>query len=210
MNKSQEVIPQQSQPAITIQRNTGSNDKFHSSQYKHQAGTSFEFFEKQGIAQGIPIPPNSNVNSDVHIHDVERLDREVVRNQNYNSNFPKISTNFERNNYRNETVRNDLPTRNNDNFNKKDQEPAPYTVIQTYADRLRFNQYKRHVSIQLTEPEITTKQGLPAVLYVKEEVVNNLAATCRFTLIGKFIYTMPRVELIRKNFILQTQLSGGV
>ncbi|TMX04713.1 hypothetical protein EJD97_005592, partial [Solanum chilense] len=98
------------------------------------------------------------------------------------------------------------------NFSKKDHipEPAPYTVIQTYADRLRYNQSKCGETIKLTEPEITTKQGLPAVLYVKEEVVKDLANTCKFTLIGKFIYTMPRIELIRKNFILQTQLSGGV
>ena len=89
------------------------------------------------------------------------------------------------------------------------QEPAPYTIVQTYADRLRFNQSKKGVSITLSEPEITTKQGLPAALYVKDEIVKELASTCKFTLIGKFIYTMPKVELIRKNFILQTQLSGG-
>ena len=106
----------------------------------------------------------------------------------------------------------DPPLGNTDNLPKNDQtqEPAPYTVIQTYADRLRFNQSKKEVSITLSEPEITTKQGLPAVLYVKDEIVKELASTCKFTLIGKFIYTMPRVELIRKNFILQTQLSGGL
>ncbi|KAH0765331.1 hypothetical protein KY285_001202 [Solanum tuberosum] len=87
---------------------------------------------------------------------------------------------------------------------------APYTVVQTYADRLRYNQDKCDVPIILTAPEITTKQGLPAVLYVKEEVMRDLAATCKFTLIGKFSYTMPKLELIRKNFILQTQLSGRV
>lgn len=90
------------------------------------------------------------------------------------------------------------------------QEPAPYTNIQTYDDRLRYNQSNSGISIKLYEPEITTKQGLPGVLYVKNEVITDLAAACKFTLIGKFVYTMPRVELIRKNFILQTQLSGGV
>ncbi|TMX01944.1 hypothetical protein EJD97_023053 [Solanum chilense] len=97
-------------------------------------------------------------------------------------------------------------------FSKHDHvpEPAPYTVIQTYADRLRFNQAKKGISIKLTDPQITTKQGLPVVLYVKDEVIKNLAVACKYTLIGKFVYTMPRVDLIRKNFILQTQLSGGV
>ncbi|KAH0746154.1 hypothetical protein KY285_007811 [Solanum tuberosum] len=70
--------------------------------------------------------------------------------------------------------------------------PAPYTVVQTYADRLRYNQAKCDVPITLTAPEITTKQGLPAVLYVKEEVMRDLAAACKFTLIGKFSYTMPK------------------
>ena len=100
----------------------------------------------------------------------------------------------------------------NNNFNKKDHipEPAPYTIVQTYAYRLRHNQAKKGVSIKLTEPEITSKQGLPVVLYVKDELVKDLASTCKFTLIGKFIYTMPRVDLIRKNLLLQTQLPGGV
>ncbi|TMW80841.1 hypothetical protein EJD97_014515, partial [Solanum chilense] len=122
------------------------------------------------------------------------------------------SSNFDRNINRNMVEKNDPPLVNSDKLHKKDQpqEPAPYTVIQTYADRLRFNQSKKDVSIRLSDPEITTKQGLPAVLYVKDEVVKDLASTCKFTLIGKFIYTMPKVELIRKNFILQTQLSGGV
>ena len=92
----------------------------------------------------------------------------------------------------------------NNTFPKKDYipEPTPYTVIQTYADRLRHNKAKRGVIKKLTDPEITTKQELPAVLYVKDEVVKDFASTCKFTLIGKFIYTMSRVELIRNNIIL--------
>ncbi|KAH0746223.1 hypothetical protein KY285_007880 [Solanum tuberosum] len=89
-------------------------------------------------------------------------------------------------------------------------EPAPYTVVQTYDDRLQNNQAKSDVNIKLTAPEITTKQGLHAVLYVKEEIIHDLAAACKYTLIGKFSTTMPKVDPIRNNFILQTQLSGGV
>ncbi|TMW95980.1 hypothetical protein EJD97_008101, partial [Solanum chilense] len=141
-----------------------------------------------------------------------RNDNQGQFNPQYQSNFPKISTNFDRPSAKPPTGKTDQNIGNPNNFPKKDQmqEPVPYTVIQTYADRLRYNQSKIGVSIKLTEPEITTKQGLPAVLYVKDEVVNDLASACKFTLIVKFVYTMPRVELIRKNFILQTQLSGGV
>ena len=146
------------------------------------------------------------------LNDSDRTNIESLRNQDYQNNFPKISRNFDRPVHRNIPDKNDIPSGNTINFPEKDDipEPPPYTVIQTYADRLRINQSKRGVSIKLSDLEITTKQGLPAVLYVKDEVVKDLASTCKFTLIGKFIYTMPRVDLIRKNFILQTQLSGGV
>ena len=54
----------------------------------------------------------------------------------------------------------DQHVENSNNYPKKDQIPeiAPYTVIQTYADRLRFNQSKNEIRINLTEPKITTKQ----------------------------------------------------
>uniref|UniRef100_M1E027 Uncharacterized protein n=1 Tax=Solanum tuberosum TaxID=4113 RepID=M1E027_SOLTU len=63
-------------------------------------------------------------------------------------------------------MRNDRPPGNIPNLPKIDPlaAPSPYTVAQTYADRLRYNQAKCDVSITLTAPEITTKQGLPAVL----------------------------------------------
>lgn len=99
-----------------------------------------------------------------------RMHVEPARTQNYHNNFPKISSNFDRNINRNMADKNDPPLANYDKLGKKDQtqESAPYTVILTYADRLRFNQSKKDVSIRLTEPKITTKQGLPAVLYVKD------------------------------------------
>ncbi|KAH0737903.1 hypothetical protein KY290_036608 [Solanum tuberosum] len=134
--------------------------------------------------------------------------------QVYQENFPRISSHFDKSVQKSNAtnVRYDRPTGNIPNLPKTDPlvAPAPYTVVQTYADKLRYNQAKCDVSITLTSPEITTKQALPAVLYVKEEVMKDLAATCKYTLIGKFSNTMPKVELIRNNFILQTQLSGGV
>ncbi|KAG5606132.1 hypothetical protein H5410_027624 [Solanum commersonii] len=45
---------------------------------------------------------------------------------------------------------------------------------------------------------------------MQQEVIKDLVAACKYTLIGKFSNTMPKVDLIRKNFILQKQLSGGV
>ncbi|KAH0773810.1 hypothetical protein KY290_010947 [Solanum tuberosum] len=56
-------------------------------------------------------------------------------------------------------VRYDRPTGNIPNLPKTDllAARAPYIVVQSYVDRLRYNQAKCDVSITLTAPEITTK-----------------------------------------------------
>ncbi|KAH0634835.1 hypothetical protein KY284_037621 [Solanum tuberosum] len=68
-------------------------------------------------------------------------------------------------------ARSDHPLVNSPNPHKTDPlaAPAPYTVVQIYVDRLRYNQAKCDTPINLTTPEITTKQGLPAVLYGQAE-----------------------------------------
>ncbi|TMW85065.1 hypothetical protein EJD97_023853, partial [Solanum chilense] len=189
-------------------RNPGVRASIHPVQNRPISGNPSALINKQGTNPG-----NHNITNlicDGNLQENGRMNAEPVRTQNYKTNFPKICSNIDRPSNRNVADKNNTSLGKTDSLPKKDQsqEPAPYTVIQTYADRLRFNQSKKGVSINLTEPEITTKQGFPAVLYVKDEVVKDLASTCKFTLIGKLIYTMPRVELIRKNFILQTQLSG--
>ena len=37
-----------------------------------------------------------------------------------------------------------------------------------------------------------------------------LAEVCKYTLVGKFTNTMRKMELVRKSFILQTQLTESV
>ena len=41
------------------------------------------------------------------------------------------------------------------------------------------------------------------------DFVDTLAVDNKYTLVGKFSVTMPKMELIMKNFIQQIQLSGG-
>lgn len=48
------------------------------------------------------------------------------------------------------------------------------------------------------------------MIFKKEELIGKLADSYMFTLIGKFTNTMPRMEVVRKRFIAQTQLTGGV
>ncbi|KAH0712245.1 hypothetical protein KY289_008204 [Solanum tuberosum] len=138
----------------------------------------------------------------------------------YHNAFPKISNNFEKhtpqthkNQHTNNTNQStDETTPNSPPQNKKDQnsEPAPYTVVQTMAARLRHNHAQHENPIELVPPKITSKQGLPAIIYDMDDFMTKLAVDCKYTLIGKFSSTMPKMELIRKSFTLQTQLTGGV
>ncbi|TMW88919.1 hypothetical protein EJD97_017903 [Solanum chilense] len=186
LNKDKETSQHYQQPAHANTRDPSLRETVHPLQNRQIAGN---------LTQGNLPLTNTIPNYAGNLQESERMNVDSVRNQNYQSDFPKISSNFDRPINRNVADKNDPPSGNTDNLTKKDQPLEPS---------------KKGVTIKLTDPEITTKQGLPAVLYVKDEVVKDLASTCKYTLIGKFIYTMPRVELIRKNFILQTQLSGGV
>lgn len=89
-------------------------------------------------------------------------------------------------------------------------EPSPYTIVHSYATRLRANQAKSETAIEISKPKISTRQGLPAVIFKREDFMVKLAARCKFELVGKNFNTMPKIDLIRKNFIRQAQLNGGV
>ncbi|TMW81625.1 hypothetical protein EJD97_008602, partial [Solanum chilense] len=149
--------------------------------------------------------------------------------EEYHINFPKISNNFTRYDHtlhvdradkqggkpnqdsnRQNHVNQLSPQPNGNNTNDQNKEPAPYTVVQSFAARLRYNQNKNEIPICLNEPVHTTRQGLPAVLIEENDYYVKLAEICKFTLVGKFTNTMPRMEQVRKSFILQTQLMGGV
>lgn len=77
-------------------------------------------------------------------------------------------------------------------------------MIQTLATKLRLNQARNKVPIELSDPKITTKQGLPAVILKKEDFMVKLATIGKYTLIRKFANTMPKLEISKKIFILQT------
>ncbi|KAG5631323.1 hypothetical protein H5410_003040 [Solanum commersonii] len=138
---------------------------------------------------------------------------------NYHKEFPKISSNFDRHTIPNQKGQQNNPPNqskgpSNTNENqktKKDQsaEPTPYTVVQTLAARLRQIHATHSTSIELVPPRHNTKQGQPAMIYDMDGFMNKLVVDCKHTLIGKFSNTMPKIELIRERFILQTQLNGG-
>lgn len=44
-------------------------------------------------------------------------------------------------------------------------EPAPFTVVQSFAARLRQNQAKSYIPIELETPTHATRQGLPAMVF---------------------------------------------
>lgn len=94
--------------------------------------------------------------------------------------------------------------------NQQPNDPSPPTVIQYFATKLRMNQAKSKVPINRSPLKITTKQGHPAIIFKKEEFLGKLADRCRFIFVGKFFNTMQGMEVLRKIFIDQTQLIGGV
>ncbi|KAG5586020.1 hypothetical protein H5410_046454 [Solanum commersonii] len=150
-------------------------------------------------------------------------------NMEYHNNFPKISNNFTRyvpNPQRNRDdaakVNNEVALNNgkqpnaqqqgqDQNTNKPDRIPDPtsFTIVQSFAARLRYNQSKNEIPIVLDAPIHTVRQGLPAVLLEENDYSIKLAEFCKHTLVGKFTNTMPKMELIRRSFTLQTQLTGG-
>ena len=48
------------------------------------------------------------------------------------------------------------------------------------------------------------------MLLDEDDYYVKLAEVCTYTLVRKFTYTMPKLELVRKSFILQTQLIESV
>ncbi|KAH0673688.1 hypothetical protein KY285_012469 [Solanum tuberosum] len=137
----------------------------------------------------------------------------------YQKDFPKIFSNFDRHTTSNQKNQQTThpnqpkgPTNLNENQNTKHDlnvEPVPYTVVQILAARLRKIHATHATTIELNPPRHTTKQGQPAVIYDMDDFLNKLIVDCQYTLIGKFSTTMPKIELIQKSFILQTQLNGG-
>lgn len=126
-------------------------------------------------------------------------------NQPINLNqFPQISNNFVKQIIQSkQDSRNPCPFRvpNNQNSQQflrkcEDQEPAPYTVIQTYAAKLRCNLPKTTAPILFDTPKITTKQGRLAVIFSAEDFLVKWTGRCKDTLIGKFSYAMRKVELL--------------
>lgn len=58
--------------------------------------------------------------------------------------------------------------------------------------------------------KITTKQGLLAVVFKFDDYKVKLAQRCKFTLIGKFDNIMPKMEVIRRKFILKIELRDSI
>ncbi|WMV50072.1 hypothetical protein MTR67_043457 [Solanum verrucosum] len=99
------------------------------------------------------------------------------------------------------------PTRN---VNHQIPDPAPPTVTQSLATRLRANQIKNDTPLDITSPIITTRQGYPSITFYEEDFMLKMPGRCKYTLVGKFSNAMPKVEVIKRSFIAQTQLIGWV
>lgn len=92
--------------------------------------------------------------------------------------------------------------------NDKNSKPAPYTIIQSFAARLSYNQSKNEILIVFNNVVHTSRQGFPALLFDETDYYVKLVEICKYSLVAKFTNSMPRMELIMKSFILNTQLMG--
>ncbi|XP_055835237.1 uncharacterized protein LOC129903717 [Solanum dulcamara] len=134
------------------------------------------------------------------------------------SDFPPISSNFQKfdpKNSKNPIVSftpSALPpkTKSPNNQPTTTNHPPPPIAKQSMATRLRAKQAEHTTRIDLTPPKRVTKQGCPAIMFKREDYMVKMAESCKYTLIGKFYSPMPKMEVIRKKFISQTELRGKV
>ncbi|KAG5621269.1 hypothetical protein H5410_006487 [Solanum commersonii] len=70
------------------------------------------------------------------------------------------------------------------------------------AARLRQQLAKNETPIELVTPKVTAKQNLPASIFNMNDFMVKLVVDWKYTLIGKFNSTIPKIELIRKRFIV--------
>ncbi|OIT18879.1 hypothetical protein A4A49_43243 [Nicotiana attenuata] len=100
----------------------------------------------------------------------------------------------------------------NQNKDKQPVNPPPPspTVTHSYVTRLRARHEAEREPISFTPPMITTKLGQPAVIFKREDYMVRVEDRCKFTVIGKFSNSMPKMEVIRRSFISQTELKGGI
>ncbi|OIS96896.1 hypothetical protein A4A49_01939 [Nicotiana attenuata] len=106
------------------------------------------------------------------------------------------------------------PTNPNNNSTKNkpvlNTPPTPPTVTHSFVNRLRARHESEIQPISFTSPKITTKEGQSVVVFKKEDYMVRFANRCKFTCVGKFSNIMPRMEVIKKSFIAQTKVRGGV
>ncbi|KAK4713640.1 hypothetical protein R3W88_019547 [Solanum pinnatisectum] len=56
----------------------------------------------------------------------------------------------------------------------------------------------------------STHNGMPAVIFKLSDYYVVMAEECRYTIIGKFVWTRPNIECIRSIFVEKISLKGDV
>ncbi|KAH0693023.1 hypothetical protein KY290_021190 [Solanum tuberosum] len=129
------------------------------------------------------------------------------------SNFDTYKSSHPKTNQFSPKKNQNRPTPNsfgNNNTNSQIPKPSPPTVVQSLAIRLRANQAKNTISVIINPPIMASRQGRPSVTFYEDDFMINMAARCKYTLVGKYINDMPKMEVIRRSFSAQTHLTGGV
>ncbi|KAH0642167.1 hypothetical protein KY289_033141 [Solanum tuberosum] len=127
------------------------------------------------------------------------------------SNFDTYKSSHPKTNQFSPKMNQNRPTPNsfgNNNTKSQIPEPSPLTVVHSLATRLRANQAKNTIPIIINPPIVASRQGRPSVTFYEDDFMINMAARCKYTLVGKFINVMPKMEVIRRSFSAQTHLTG--
>ncbi|KAG5595028.1 hypothetical protein H5410_036260 [Solanum commersonii] len=110
-----------------------------------------------GIDSSIPHPIKISSNSDTHKPNHQRNNQSSPRQ---NQNKPPINSSSTKN------VNHQIP------------DPAPPTVTQSLATRLRANQIKNDIPLDINSPIISTRQGYPSITFHEEDFMFKMPGRC--------------------------------
>ncbi|KAH0639200.1 hypothetical protein KY285_035786 [Solanum tuberosum] len=200
-----------------MQETTGQGKSIEESGHDQQQMKEQEDQRQQAKGKEVQTgkPSRNNIsktnvtNTDVHLHNVDTNKQEEANrpqqgndraNMDYHHNFPRISNNY---------ASMILISKGLEILLIRITTPQLRAVRNSQTINIMYNQSKNEIPIELDNPIHTTRQGLPAVLLEENDYNIKLAESCKYTLVGKFTNIMPKVDLIRRSFIRQTQLSRG-
>ncbi|KAG5631318.1 hypothetical protein H5410_003035 [Solanum commersonii] len=213
MQQSKEYV--RTQPNSTIKEAAGKSVNFAPNNYDHNFPPFNNSHSSQNVHEKgqLVVQNRAKEQSKNSIQKGPGIDSSIPPPIKVSSNYDTYKPNHQRNNQSSPRQnQNKLSVNSSSTRNVNHQIPnlAPPTVTQSLATRLRANQIKNDTPLDITSPIISTRQGYPYITFHEEDFMFKMPGRCKYTLLGKFTNAIPKMEVIRRSFIAQTQLTGGV